>query len=251
MGDAGLFLCARTGQHVPAPRAERRRETHDRQDWADNCVAGVFGYWGGGHRLDGQCVGSVYDELHDHGDINGQAFTRLYANDGQDASGNAIARGTAYKVLAPEKDKEGVCIEATQGTETLAAGGKVYTLQGTEILLAAIKDSNCATGRLVVSGAVWETAMKAAQRLSGLNNVVTSLLPFIVTLSFIVTVFAKGFLREGNMGSIKEILVKEVVILFATLAAIYLTPSLFQPNEHVHPLPQESKHRVTGAMGPA
>ena len=32
--------------------------------------------------------GALYDELRDHGDINGEAFTVLFTNNGQDSSGN-------------------------------------------------------------------------------------------------------------------------------------------------------------------
>ena len=211
--------------------------------------------------------GALYDELHDHGDINGQAFTRLYANDGQDASGNAIARGTAYKVQQVRDKQTAASSSATTDADTYSVcaigvveddltDSKLYTLQGTEMIAAtggvaasaAQTRLQCIGSMALPDSVQWEEAMKAAQRLSGLNNVVTSLLPFIVTLSFIVTVFAKGFLREGSMGGIKEILVKEVIILFATLAAIYLAPSLFQFIEGLY-FAVSSGHPMLGLLG--
>ena len=180
--------------------------------------------------------GALYDELRDHGDINGEAFTVVYLNNGQ-RDGNAIDRGTAFKVenvtsgtgvTAKNVDIEPLDDNAIAGT---TPGPSLYTLQGTEIstvhTTATGKKPN-AKAQLTLTGANWEEAMEAAQRLAGLNNVVTSLLPFVVSLSFIVTVFAKSFLRQGSLGSIKEILMGEIVVLVITLVAIYVAPSLFQ-----------------------
>ena len=168
--------------------------------------------------------GALYDELHDHGDINGEAFTVLYTKDVNNDEGVAQDRGAPCKAAAGTSGASnagGVTITCPANTTPVTP---MFTLQGSEVA------GTVAGQTLVVTSgtAKWEEAMEAASRLSGLNNVVTSLLPFVVSLSFIVTVFAKSFLRQGSMGNIKDILMGEIVVLVVTLVAIYVAPSLFQ-----------------------
>ena len=176
--------------------------------------------------------GALYDELRDHGDVSGEAFTVLFYNNGQDGAGNSIDRGQAITVTGSGTDVQAtITFKADTAKGVADPGVKLYTLQGTEVTYKAnamVDISAAATGAVTMTNAKWEKAMEAAQRLSGLNNVVTSLLPFVVSLSFIVTVFAKSFLRQGSLGSIKEILMGEIVVLVITLVAIYVAPSLFQ-----------------------
>ena len=175
--------------------------------------------------------GALYDELRDHGDINGEAFTVLYGNEGQDTEGNNIERGASCNIISGQTAGAATVTMNCPASGLVGSDGKaytpgtgkpLYTLQGTEVPFAS------GSGAATIVTAKYEKAMEAAQRLSGLNNVVTSLLPFVVSLSFIVTVFAKSFLRQGSLGSIKEILMGEIVVLVITLVAIYVAPSLFQ-----------------------
>ena len=63
--------------------------------------------------------GALYDELRDHGDISGEAFTVLYTKASQDTNGNSQDRGSPCTITGGQDEGALVTADCPAGTTPL------------------------------------------------------------------------------------------------------------------------------------